>query len=94
MSTKFKGIISQAWLTDMDISTQTEAYVSVQLIRKTVIYVTNSLVQFITFIFMLSQAICWADIIYLIDQLVLLNSPFSFELTGLYMDLIHGATTT
>lgn len=34
MSTKFKGIISQAWLTDMDISKQAEAYVSVQLIRK------------------------------------------------------------
>lgn len=31
---------------------------------------------------------------YLIDQLVLLDSPFSFELVRLYMDLIHGPTTT
>lgn len=33
-------------------------------------------------------------VIYLIDQLVLLNGPFSLKLHGLYMDLIHGSTTT
>lgn len=33
-------------------------------------------------------------VIYLIDQLVLLNGSFSLKLHGLYMDLIHGSTTT
>lgn len=30
----------------------------------------------------------------LVDQLMLLNSPFAFELTGFYMDLVHGSTST
>lgn len=34
------------------------------------------------------------NILYLIDQLVLLDSPFAFELVRLNMDLIHRSTTT
>lgn len=52
----------------------------------------HSIVQFTAF--MLTQEKCWVDKIHLIDQLVLLNGPFSFEFIGLYMDLIHGPTTT
>lgn len=37
---------------------------------------------------------CTGCSFYLIDQLVLLNGPFSLKLHGLYMDLIHGSTTT
>lgn len=33
-------------------------------------------------------------ILHLIDQLVLLDSPFPFELVRLYVDLIHRPTTT
>lgn len=36
----------------------------------------------------------WVVKHYLIDQLVLLNSPFSLKLTGLYMNLVHCPTTT
>lgn len=58
----------------------------------------KSIVQYKTIAYNMSHIVVityiWVVKHYLIDQLVLLNSPFSLKLTGLYMNLIHCPTTT